>query len=104
MTETSLPDTDELHVEPGRPIRLVPMPPGLWMVILGVFAAVFSPFFGFLIGSSMGRPEGDPLLTPLYWGLFVGVVIGGIGVLSAVLGGRRLWQHLHREPRDEVTP
>lgn len=104
MTETSLPDTDDLDVQPGRPIRLEPMPPGLWMVILGVFAAVFAPFFGFLIGSSMGRPDDDAVLTPLYWGLFVGVVIGGLGVLSAVLGGRRLWQHVHRERDSEAAP
>lgn len=103
MTETSLPDSDDLDVQPGRPIRLEPTPPGFWMTILGVFAAVLAPFFGFLIGSSMGRPEGDPMLSPLYWGLFVGVIIGGVGVLSAVLGGRRLWLHYHREPRDEVT-
>lgn len=105
MTETSLTHDTEPDLPPGRPIRLVPTPPGFWMTVLGVFAAVMAPFFGFLVGSTIGRPEGETILTPLYWGLFIGVVIGALGVLSAILGGRRLWLHHHREPQgDEVAP
>src|SRR5690606_3102097 len=98
-------DSDLNPLEPGRPIRLEPTPPGFRMTLLGAFPAVLGPFFGFLVGSSMGRGDGDPLLSPLYWGLFVGVVVGGLGVIAAVIGGRRLWLHYHREHRaqqDEV--
>lgn len=97
-------ENSDLLVEPGRPIRLEPTPPGFWMTLLGVFAAVLAPLFGFLVGSTMGRPEGDPFLSPLYWGLFIGVVIGGLGVVAAVIGGRRLWLNVHREDehRDDL--
>ena len=82
---------------PGRPVRLVPTPPGLWAILLGVAVAALAPLFGFLIGSGMGSTDGDATLSPLYWGLFAGVVIGALGVLAALVGGRRLWLHLHRD-------
>ena len=81
----------------GRPIRLVPTPPGFWMTLLGASTAVLAPLLGFLVGSATGAPEGDPLLSPLYWGLFIGVLVGGLGVVAAVIGGRRLWLDSHRE-------
>lgn len=94
----------DLSVAPGRPVRLVPTPPGFWMTLLGVGTAVIAPLFGFLVGSASGAPEGDPQLSPLYWGLFTGVVVGGVGVVAAVIGGRRLWLHSHREDLEASAP
>ena len=96
-------ENHDLAVVPGRPVRLVPTPPGFWLTLLGVVTAIFAPLFGFLVGSASGSPEGDPLLSPLYWGLFGGVVVGGLGVVAAVLGGRRLWLDAHRADRREVA-
>ncbi|MBK7821031.1 MAG: hypothetical protein IPJ61_08125 [Tessaracoccus sp.] len=84
-----------LSAPPGRPVRLIPAPPGFWMTLLGVATAAIAPLFGFLIGSMMGAPTGETVLSPMYWGLFIGIVIGGVGVLAAVAGGYRLWRHLH---------
>lgn len=78
---------------PGRPIRLVPVPPGFWPATLGVCVAALAPLFGFLVGVMSPAPEGDQAFSPLYVGLFSGVVLGGLGVVAAVLGGRRLWRH-----------
>lgn len=89
---------------PGRPIRLVPTPPGFWMTLLGASTAVLAPLLGFLVGSASGAPEGDPLLSPLYWGLFIGVLVGGVGVVAAVIGGRRLWLDSHRGDPDVSAP
>lgn len=97
-------ENPDLALAPGRPVRLVPTPRGFWMTLLGVVVAILAPLFGFLVGSASGMPEGDPMLSPLYWGLFVGVVIGGLGVVAAVLGGRRLWLDAHREDLRESTP
>ena len=97
-------ENGDLSVTAGRPVRLVPTPPGFWTTLLGVGIAVLAPLFGFLVGSASGAPEGDPLLGPLYWGLFTGVVVGGLGVAAAVIGGRRLWLHLHREDLEESAP
>ena len=36
---------------PGRPVVLIPAPPGLWWVLLGALVAVLAPLFGFLIGT-----------------------------------------------------
>ena len=83
-------ENQDLAVAPGRPVRLVPTPSGFWMTLLGVATAVLAPLFGFLVGSASGMPEDNPLLSPMYWGLFVGVV-------AAVIGGRRLWLDAHRE-------
>ena len=73
------------------------------MTLLGVVVAILAPLFGFLIGSASGMPDGDPLLSPLYWGLFAGVVVGGLGVVAAVIGGRRLWLDAHREETREAA-
>ena len=97
-------ENSDLSVAPGRPVRLVPTPPGFWTTLLGVGTAVLAPLFGFLVGSASGAPEGDPVLSPLYWGLFTGVVVGGVGVVAAVIGGRRLWLHSHREDLEESAP
>jgi ABC-type transport system involved in cytochrome c biogenesis permease component len=74
------------------------------MTLLGASAAVLAPLLGFLVGSASGSPEGDPLLSPLYWGLFIGVLVGGVGVVVAAIGGRRLWLHSHRDHREGAAP
>lgn len=85
--------TEDQVPAPGRPVRLVPTPPGFWLTLIGVALAAIAPLFGFLIGSTLGSTSDDGLLSPLYWGLFIGVVIGGIGVLMAVFGGLRIWRN-----------
>lgn len=97
-------DDTAASAPPGRPVRLVPTPPGFWMALLGGGLAALAPLFGFLAGSMAGAPEGDVMLSPLYWGLFGGVLLGGVGVLMAMAGGWRLWTHLHRASTDEDTP
>ena len=106
MSESEAPmsETSSLSHAPGRPVRLVPTPPGFWMTLLGAGTAAMAPLFGFLIGSVMGRPAGEALLSPMYWGLFIGVVIGAFGVLVAVLGGRRLWLHSRRDEPAKSMP
>lgn len=76
----------------GRPIRLEPMPPGLWGVILGVIAGVLAPLGGFLIGSILGVGSGG--LSPLALSLLIGIVIGGAALLIALLSGIRLYRGL----------
>lgn len=78
---------------PGRPVRLVPVAPGFWMTAVGVIVAALAPLLGFLVGVMTKRPDDPALLNPIYLGLFTGVIIGGVGVLSAVVGGIRLWRH-----------
>lgn len=85
---------------PGRRVRLVPAPPGLTLLLLGVAIAALSPLLGFLIGSGAGSGDGDVTLLPIYWGLLGGVVVGGGGVLLAVLGGLRLWRHVRPKEAD----
>lgn len=87
----------------GRPVRLVPTPPGFWLTVLGTCVAALAPLFGFLAGSMISGSQADFWLEPIYWGLFLGVLVGGVGVLMAVLGGRRLWRH-SRMDRAEVDP
>lgn len=77
---------------PGRRVRLVPTPPGLWMTLLGVAVAALAPLFGFLIGSVMDQPD-DDALGPIFVGLFIGVMVGGLGVASAIIGGFRWWRY-----------
>lgn len=74
-TTTSQTDHDA-PVPPGRPVHLVPTPPGLWRVLLGVVVALLAPFFGILIGSGIGAAEGGNRMDPLYWGFFIGWLIG----------------------------
>ena len=90
---------ETLEIPAGRPVRLVPTPPGFWMTVLGAVTAGLAPLFGFLIGTIISGTETDFFLQPLYWGLFLGVVVGGIGVLVAALGARRWWLH-SRAARD----
>lgn len=83
---------DDTIPAPGRRVVLEPTPPGLWTLILGFSIAVLAPLFGFLVGSSLGSGDGDADIDPIYLALFVGVLIGGVGVLIALVGGRRLYR------------
>lgn len=75
---------------PGRPVVLKPAPPGLWMVLVGCGVAGLAPLFGFLVGSTVG-PDFNAPLPPMYGGLMFGFILGGVGVLVAILGGRRMY-------------
>lgn len=88
----------------GRPVRLVPTPPGFWRMVLGVGLAVLAPMFGFLAGTMTGSPDPSAAMTPLYWGLLLGFVLGGLGAVIAVLGGRRLWIHSRHSIAEEDAP
>lgn len=81
---------DDTPAPPGRPVRLVPTPPGFWRVAGGVIVAMLAPFFGILIGSTVGAEDPAVRMDPLYWGFFLGAVIGGLGLVSAFLGARQL--------------
>ncbi|MDO5739365.1 MAG: hypothetical protein Q4P07_04365 [Ornithinimicrobium sp.] len=89
--------TDTAHEDApltrGRPVVLVPTPPGLWMVLLGVFVATLSPLFGFLWGGTFGTGEEGQTLSPIYIGLFLGVLVGALGVIAALLGGVKLYRY-----------
>ena len=87
----------------GRPVRLVPTPPGFRRLVLGLCAATLAPLFGFLIGSMAGSPDPGPEMNAQYLGLFVGFVLGGLGLAVAFLGGRRLWGHYRRLRTAEET-
>ena len=76
-------------IAPGRQIRLEPVRPGVWLIILGAVLAALGPLFGFLLGSMIGIDEGDDL-DAIYLYLFAGIVVGGIGVGLALLGTRRV--------------
>ncbi len=89
----STPDPSAVDVppQPGRPIDLVPAPPGMWRVLIGAGFALLGPLFGFLVGSAMGVGDGVSNLTPLQVALFVGFAVGGVGVLVALTGARMLY-------------
>ena len=82
-------------LEPGRPVVLVPTPPGFWPLLLGVAVAALAPLLGFLWGGTFGPGDGSDAFSPIYLGLFVGVVVGGLGVVLALWGGVRLYRHYH---------
>lgn len=81
---------DDAPPPPGRPVRLVPTPPGFWRVTGGAIVAVLAPFFGILIGSTMGSEEAGARMDPLFWGFFLGCLVGALGIVSVGLGARRL--------------
>lgn len=84
--------TTELDPTPkkGRPIQLTPVPPGVWLVILGSGVAVLAPLFGFLTGTILGT-EGKTLgMSPIFLFLFLGFLIAGAGLGIAILGIRRI--------------
>jgi hypothetical protein len=76
--------------EKGRPIQLIPVPPGVWLVILGGGVMVLGPLFGFLIGTVLGT-EGETLgMSPIFLFLFLGFLVAGAGLGIAMLGVRRI--------------
>jgi hypothetical protein len=80
----------EAGPEKGRPIRLIPVPPGVWLVILGSGVLVLGPLFGFLIGTILGT-EGKTLgKSPIFLFLFLGFLVAGAGLGIAILGVRRI--------------
>ena len=80
----------ELTPAPGRPIRLTPVPPGVWLIIGGGVVAALGPLFGFLVGTMIGSTTGTGDLSPIYLFLFLGLLVGGLGVGAGMLGLRRV--------------
>ncbi len=74
----------------GRPIRLTPVAPGVWLVLLGAAVMVLGPLFGFLIGTILGTDDQTLGLSPLYLYLFLGFLVAGVGLGVALLGVRRI--------------
>lgn len=96
--EPGLPDTSaQSPLEPGRPVVLVPTPPGLWPLLLGGAVAALAPLLGFLWGGTFGPGGPDRAFSPIYLGLFLGVLVGSLGVVLALWGGVRLYRHYHDE-------
>ena len=61
--------------EKGRPIRLTPVAPGVWLVLLGGGVTVLGPLFGFLIGNILWT-EGVALgMSPIFLFLFLGFLV-----------------------------
>lgn len=81
-------------LEPGQRVVLEPVPPGLWLVLIGAVVAVLAPLFGFLIGTALG-PDTNGDLSPLLVGLLIGILVGGLGAGLALAGGWRIYRHLH---------
>lgn len=96
-------DPNHDDVPPGRPVRLVPTRPGFWRLLLGLCLATFAPLFGFLVGTITGSGGPASEMTPQYWGLLVGFLLGGLGLVVAFLGGRRIWLDHDRRSREEVA-
>ena len=88
--------SDETTLESqGRHIRLEPLAPGLWGVILGVVLAGLAPLFGFLIGTILGPGDPGEAINPMFWALFLGIIVGALGLLVAGASGVRLYRHLN---------
>jgi hypothetical protein len=85
----------------GRPVVLVPTPPGMWRALLGTSVAVLAPLLGFLVGGVFGAGTIGESMDPMFISLFIGIVIGGLGLLVALSGGARLWRHFHNEDAAE---
>jgi hypothetical protein len=92
---------DDTPAPPGRPVRLVPTPPGFWRAVGGAIVAVLAPFFGILIGSTLGNEDPVSRMDPLFWGFFIGILIGGLALVSVGLGARQLMRNPRQEPREE---
>ena len=78
--------------EEGRPIRLTPVPPGVWLVIIGAGVTVLGPLFGFLIGTILGTEERTLGMSPIFLFIFLGFLVGGAGLGIAFAGARRIFR------------
>ena len=76
--------------EKGRPIRLTPVAPGVWLVLLGGGVLVLGPLFGFLIGTILGTERETLGMSPIFLFLFLGFLVAGAGLGTAMLGVRRI--------------
>ena len=86
----------------GRSIRLTPVGPGVWLVLLGSGVMVLGPLFGFLIGTVLGT-EGETLgMTPIFFFLFLGFIVGGAGLVVALFGARRILRNRLRQHAREA--
>ncbi|GGM52947.1 hypothetical protein GCM10011608_42350 [Micromonospora sonchi] len=74
----------------GRPIKLTPVPRGVWLVILGGGVTALAPLFGFLIGSILGTEDTTLGMSSIYLFLFLGFLIAAVGLGIAILGVRRI--------------
>jgi hypothetical protein len=88
----------ELTPNPGRPIRLTPVPPGVWLIIGGGVVAALGPLFGFLVGTMMGGTTDTGDLSPIYLFLFLGILVGGLGVGPVMLGVQRVLRERRTPP------
>lgn len=82
-------DAESLDGE-GRQIRLVPVAPGFWTLLLGCGAIVLGPLFGFLVGSVLGTERETLGMSSIFFGLFVGFMVAGLGLGAVLLGLRRI--------------
>lgn len=98
----SEPAHDDAPPPPGRPVRLVPTPPGFRRLILGGALAVLAPLFGVLMGTSAGSEDTASAMAPLYWGFFIGGLIGLIGLVVAATGGLRLIRAAAQKDTEET--
>ena len=85
----STPEPDPLDSE-GRQIRLVPLAPGIWTVLLGAGAMVLGPLFGFLVGTMRGVNRTTWGMSPIFFFLFLGFMVAGLGLGVVLLGIRRI--------------
>jgi hypothetical protein len=79
----------DLDAQKGRPIRLTPVAPGVWLVIVGGGVTVLGPLFGFLIGTVLGTERQTLGMSPIFLFLFLGFLVAGAGLGTAILGIRR---------------
>lgn len=99
MTTT---DSDPLD-EQGRQVRLEPLAPGLWMVLLGCGAMVLGPLFGFLVGTMLGTEWQTLGMNSIFFFLFLGFMVAGLGLGAALLGARQILRN-RNQPATDTSP
>ena len=91
--------TDNDPVPAGRPIRLVPMAPGVWTILLGSGVMLLGPLFGFLFGTMVGTEPETWGMSPIFLYLFIGFIVAGLGLGVVLLGARTVIRNM--PPWDE---